>query len=100
MVDTKDRFAIIGEREKMFYKLYIRESCPYCQRAVEFLVKNGIQHTLIIDNDGGIIKEAKNNYNWPTVPIVIEVDKDQNETLVGGYTDMRKYFKNKGVKNV
>tara|TARA_R100001594_G_C4033237_1_gene261695 strand:+ start:133 stop:387 length:255 start_codon:yes stop_codon:yes gene_type:complete len=84
----------------MFYKLYIRESCPYCQRAVEFLVKNKIRHTLIIDDDGAVIEEAKNNYRWPTVPIVLEVDDKESETLIGGYTEMKKYFKNKGVKNV
>ena len=84
----------------MFYKLYIRESCPYCQRAVHFLVKNKIQHMLIIDDNDRLIEEAKNNYQWPTVPIVLEVDEKENELLIGGYTEMRKYFKNKGVNNV
>jgi hypothetical protein len=46
-----------------------------------------------------LIEEAKKKYDWQTVPIVIEVNGD-TEKLIGGYTDMRKYFKNKGVKNV
>jgi hypothetical protein len=55
---------------------------------------------LIIDDNDRLIEEAKNNYQWPTVPIVLEVDEKENELLIGGYTEMRKYFKNKGVKNV
>ena len=84
----------------MFYKLYIREGCPLCKRAVGFLTRHKIEHVVLSQIDTTeLIEEAKVQYDWPTVPIVVEIDGD-DEKLIGGYVDMRKYFKNKGVKNV
>jgi len=84
----------------MFYKLYIKEGCGFCKRAVEFMTKHRIEHVVLSQIDATeLIEEAKVQYDWPTVPIVVEVDGD-TEKLIGGYVDMRKYFKNKGVKNV
>ena len=84
----------------MFYKLYIREGCCFCERAVDFLTKHKIEHVVLSQIDTtGLIEEAKVQYDWPTVPIVVEIDGD-DEKLIGGYVDMKKYFKNKGVKNV
>jgi glutaredoxin len=84
----------------MFYKLYIREGCCFCKRAVDFLTKHKIEYVVLSQIDTTeLIEEAKIQYDWPTVPIVVEVDGD-TEKLIGGYVDMRKYFKNKGVKNV
>ena len=84
----------------MFYKLYIKEGCGFCKRAVEFMTKHKIEHVVLSQIDTTeLIEEAKVQYDWPTVPIVVEIDGD-DEKLIGGYADMRKYFKNKGVKNV
>ena len=84
----------------MFYKLYIREGCPLCERAVDFLTRHKIEHVVLSQIDTTkLIEEAKVQYDWPTVPIVVEVNGD-DEKLIGGYVDMRKYFRNKGVKNV
>ena len=83
----------------MFYKLYVRDDCGFCKRAVEFMTKHDIEHVTCSETGPQLIEEMKKKYDWPTVPIIIEVD-GENETLIGGYTDMRKYFKNKGVKNV
>ena len=84
----------------MFYKLYIREGCCFCERAVNFLTKHKIEHVVLSQVDTTeLIEEAKIQYDWPTVPIVVEIDGD-DEKLIGGYVDMRKYFRNKGVKNV
>tara|TARA_B100001123_G_scaffold31238_1_gene32834 strand:+ start:412 stop:666 length:255 start_codon:yes stop_codon:yes gene_type:complete len=84
----------------MFYKLYVRDDCGFCKRAVEFMTKHEIEHVVLSQNNTtGLIEEAKKQYNWPTVPIIVEIDGD-DEKLIGGYVDMRKYFKNKGVKNV
>ena len=79
----------------MFYKLYIREGCAFCKRAVDFLTKHKIEHVILSQIDTTeLIEEAKVQYDWPTVPIVVEVVGD-NEKLIGGYVDMRKYFKNR-----
>lgn len=83
----------------MFYKLYVRDDCGFCKRAIQFLTEHKIEHVACSETGTQLIEEMKKKYDWPTVPIVIEVD-DTKETLIGGYTDMRKYFKNKGVKNV
>ena len=84
----------------MFYKLYIKESCGFCKRAAEFMIKHRIEHVVLSQiGTTELIEEAKKQYDWHTVPIVVEVDGD-TEKSIGGYVDMRKYFKNKGVKNV
>ena len=84
----------------MFYKLYIKEGCDNCKRTVEFMMKHKIEHVVLSQiGTTELIEEAKARYDWPTAPIVVEVN-DDDEKLIGGYTDLRKYFKNKGVKNV
>ena len=72
----------------VYYKVLGRETCPYCCRACSVLKQNKINFMFgEMGSSPELIEYYKEKYNFPTVPIVIRVDGDQ-EQLIGGYTDM------------
>ena len=72
----------------VYYKVLGRETCPYCCRACSVLKQNKINFMFgEMGSSPELIEHYKNKYNFPTVPIVIRIDGDQ-EQLIGGYTDM------------
>jgi len=76
MSNTK-HYTIIGSLE-----------CPYCIKAQELLQATGSDYTFhAYPFRSSHIKEAKKNYKWKTIPIVILKDGD-GETLIGGHDDL------------
>jgi len=72
----------------VYYKVLGRETCPYCCRACSVLKQNKINFMFgEMGSSPELIEHYKEKYNFPTVPIVIRVDGDE-EQLIGGYTDM------------
>ena len=65
----------------MKYVLYIKQTCPLCVKAQEFLEKQGKNFKII---------NLKKAYDWPTVPMIFEVG--DKISFLGGYTDLIKYF--------
>ena len=72
----------------MKYVLYIKNTCPYCIRAVEFLESEGQNFKAInFDHDQeGTLSEIKEAYGWPSVPMVFEIDEHIN--FIGGCEDL------------
>jgi len=46
----------------------------------------------VCDNHPKVLKEAKKQFNWETVPIVFEVCSSGTTKLIGGYTDLEKHL--------
>ena len=62
-----------------------KDTCPFCDRAVNFLNARGIQfETLDLTNKPDEIQKWKDQTGWKTVPIILI-----NDQLVGGYTDLK-----------
>jgi glutaredoxin len=71
------------------YKLIIKVDCPFCKKAVNLLTQNKIPFIVVAADKGDqFLQEQKSNYNWPTVPIVIAIDENNNETVIGGFTEL------------
>lgn len=71
------------------YKLIIKVDCPFCKKAVNLLTQNKIPFIVVaVDKRDQFLQEQKSNYNWPTVPIVIAIDENNNETVIGGFTEL------------
>jgi len=77
----------------MRYVLFIKDSCPYCVKAKELLEEKQYNFKLVsFDPDQeNILKEIKEAYKWPTVPMVFQVLDSTQIKFIGGYTDLVKY---------
>lgn len=65
-------------------KLYKKNPCPYCDRAMNFLNNKGLQYEVIDLTDNlDELDRLKNKTGWRTVPMIFINDK-----LIGGYTDL------------
>jgi glutaredoxin len=71
------------------YKLIIKVDCPFCKKAINLLTQKNIPFIVVAADKGEqFLQEQKSNYNWPTVPIVVAIDENNNETVVGGFTEL------------
>lgn len=71
------------------YKLIVKVDCPFCKKAVNLLTQKKIPFIVIAADKGdNFLQEQKNRYNWQTVPIIIAIDENNNEHLVGGFTEL------------
>jgi glutaredoxin len=73
--------------------LYVLETCPYCNNALQTLKENKIKHKSIIVKN---TEEEKNYYKkqngMNTFPqIFVQADKD-NFIKIGGYSDLIEVF--------
>ncbi len=64
--------------------IYTKDSCPYCDRAKQFLKAKGANYTEIrIDNDTALQNEVMTRSGRRTVPQIFINDKS-----VGGFDDI------------
>ncbi|HEX7676214.1 MAG TPA: glutaredoxin domain-containing protein [Bdellovibrio sp.] len=66
-------------------KIYKKDPCPYCDRAINFLNGKGLAYDVVdLTGKPEEIDRIKHETGWRTVPIILINDK-----LVGGYTDLK-----------
>lgn len=66
-------------------KLYKKNPCPYCDRAINFLEGRGIAFDVVDLTDNlDELDRLRNETGWRTVPMIFINDK-----LIGGYTDLK-----------
>ena len=66
-------------------KIYVKDPCPYCVRAIRLLEELKIDYDEIdLTNQDDEIQKLKNEIGWRTVPIIMI-----NGKLIGGYTDLK-----------
>jgi len=76
-----------------YYFLWTKHDCEWCTKALTLLSDKAISYTAFaVDKEPGLLEEAKNNFNWQTVPIVFEVCSDGATKLIGGFTDLEKHL--------
>lgn len=76
------------------YIVYGRSSCPYCVKAVELLKENHKESVFFdFSEDPDAIDDAKNFYNYSTVPMILENNMISGKTkFIGGYSDLEEYL--------
>ena len=66
-------------------KIYVKEPCPFCVRAIRLLDELNIAYDEIdLTDKEDEIQKLKNETGWRTVPIIMIKGK-----LIGGYTDLK-----------
>jgi glutaredoxin len=80
----------------MNYKVFISSDCHYCKEVLKLFIQNGIRHQMIVLESEEQIAAIKNKYNWSTIPIILEINKD-GEKLIGGYEDTYKLLKEQKI---
>tara|TARA_R110000824_G_scaffold1643_8_gene8175 strand:+ start:1438 stop:1683 length:246 start_codon:yes stop_codon:yes gene_type:complete len=76
------------------YTMWIKINCPFCISARDEFFRQRVNHTInIMDENLDELNELKEKWTHPTVPIIIH-QKDGEETLIGGYTDLKEWFDN------
>ena len=82
-----------SSKASQYYFLWVRHECEWCQKALELLNRKAISYTVFTcDDSPDLLAEAKNNFNWQTVPIVFEVCSSGTTKLIGGFTDLEKHL--------
>ena len=80
---------------------YSKDDCPWCDLARKLLVEKGIkiawERKVGRDVTPAQFKTLAASHNWSpaTVPLIFYYDKDDLSggwTLIGGYTELEKYF--------
>ena len=75
-----------------YFKIYGRESCPWCCKACNLLKSKKIDFMFCeMGSSPSLIEHFKDQYDMTTVPIVVKVD-DTDETMIGGCVDLFDYF--------
>ena len=74
----------------MRYVLFIKESCPYCVKAKKFLEEKeqDLKVVFFEPDQENILTEIKNAYDWPTVPMIFQIDDEKKINFIGGYSDL------------
>ena len=71
------------------YHLVIRESCPYCQKAIALLDSKGLTYDLDpMDETPELLTEIKEALGYNTVPMIWEINHLGAKTFIGGYSDL------------
>ena len=75
------------------YNVYGLKWCVFCLRSVMLLHEKGVKfYYCAFDNEEHTLNYMKECYNQKTVPIVT-LEKDGEETLIGGYDDLVEHFR-------
>ena len=78
-----------------YFEIYAWSDCPYCFQAASLLRMKKQQYAFTtLDKSRDLLEHFKTKYNWKTVPIIVMKDTETNEeTFIGGFTDLQQYFK-------
>ena len=74
----------------MRYVLFMKEECPYCVKARQ-LLEDKDQNFKIVSfepDQESVLTEIKDAYDWPTVPMIFQIDDDKKINFIGGYSDL------------
>lgn len=79
----------------MYYVIYGKENCPFCERAKALLTQKGLEFTYLtlgVDYTREELLEMAPDAR--TVPQIWTVDGYDLNQYIGGYTELEKSFKN------
>ena len=74
-----------------YFTIYAKTDCEYCLEAIKLLNDNGFDYVLtLLDRCPDFHNKVKNKYEWPTVPVVVKIDKTTHaEDFIGGCDDFK-----------
>lgn len=76
-----------------YFKIICWTECPFCIRAKMLLIEKGEQFEYCsVDDSPELLNYYKTIYNHNTVPIIILKEGDMDDKLIGGYTELIKFY--------
>ena len=74
----------------MRYVLFMKEECPYCVKARQLLEEKDQNFKIVSfePDQESVLTEIKDAYDWPTVPMIFQIDDDKRINFIGGYSDL------------
>ena len=76
----------------MKIEFYSKTTCPFCQRAKEYLTENGINYNEMLQDDDMERQAMYDRFglqgNQRTVPQIFLVEEDGSRLRIGGYMDL------------
>lgn len=85
-------FTLSKWRLYMKFRLYTKNSCPYCHAAVRLLAEHQKEFECwALDAKPELLTEIQQVYRWETVPLVLEIT-DGKEKFIGGFSDLKEYL--------
>ena len=75
----------------MYYVVYVGKDCHYCIEALKILAQKRLEH--VVRADTGAVANAKEKYNWKTVPLIEKIE-GKEKTFIGGYTELYEHLNN------
>lgn len=77
-----------------YFNLYIKTECPFCKKAVDKLEElDKMMVVTVLDRaPPEVVAGIKAQFHQTTVPIVLEVDENNNFSKIGGCDDLMKYL--------
>jgi glutaredoxin len=83
----------VDNLEYSYFFMWGKRNCPYCQKAQQLFLEKQLPHLVyFLDEDPVLLKEVKNNFNWKTVPLILEQKGNGSSNFIGGYDDFVKYL--------
>ena len=83
----------VGDLEYSYFFMWGKRSCPYCQKAQQLFLEKQLPHLVyFLDEDVSLLQKVKNNFNWSTVPLIVEQRRDGSREFIGGHDDFVKYL--------
>lgn len=78
----------------MIVKAYVTLGCPYCQKIMNWLNENNVEHELVVFKNTSEKKEFYDSTGFSTVPQIYV-----NNVHVGGWTDFAKSDFKKNIES-
>ena len=76
-----------------YYFMWTKSGCPFCIEAMELLAKAAFNHTVYtMDERLDELEKVQEEFNWKTVPVIIEQRSDGVRNFVGGCDDLKKHL--------
>ena len=76
------------------YFLWAQQDCEWCVKAIGLLNKEALSYSVFgMDEEPELLETAKKNFKWETIPIIFEICMDGTTKLIGGFTDLEQYLK-------
>ena len=77
----------------MRYILFIKQTCPFCVKAVQLLQQRGLPYKIVDfePDQEEVLREIKEAHSWKTVPMIFERD-GADIKFIGGFTDLEEWL--------
>jgi glutaredoxin len=81
-------------KDRSYYFVWGKKHCPWCLKAVSLLQEQENCDVRVFDmqDNEEALQRVKENFNWPTIPVIFKITSNGEQTFIGGFTDLDKHL--------